>query len=130
MYTYTQYRRRFVFCGNEILRYSAKYPSFDKNGEITEFYKKLSNECELFCEQNKFNELCESLKANVKSLKKATCQQYTYSFCSEISEISEDVVSILLTVCFYRSKNDIILSFSEEQRWSLTTNMIMRTSKN
>lgn len=129
MYTYTQYCRRFVFEGNELLKFSAKYPLLDQNNEINEFYKSLAQKCELFCEQNKFFELCESFKKDKEEQKFQIDQRYTYIFDAQISAISEEFVSILLSVNFYRSKNNPILFFSDEQTWSLIDNMMLRADK-
>ena len=129
MYTYRQYCRRFIFEGNEILRFFAKYPSFDKNTEITEFYEKLAKECELFCEQNKFPELCEFFKSEKRDQKNPVHQTYTYRFCAQISDISEESTSVLLSVTFYRTRNEPILSFSDKQKWCLASNMMLKNDK-
>ena len=130
MYTYMQYCRRFIFEGNEILRLSVKYPSLDKNTKINEFYQKLATECEIFCEKIKFFELCESFKREKAEQKAPIYQKYTYNFCAQISDISDENVSILLSVSFYRSKNEPILSFSDTQKWCLTTEMLLSSNKN
>ena len=130
MYTYKQHCRRFVFEGNEILRFCAKYPSLDDNSEISAFYEKLAKECEIFCEKIKFSELCEKFNKEKKVQNTSINQKYTYSFYAQISDISDDVVSILLSIIFYRTKNEPILSFSDKQQWCSITNMIIKKDKN
>lgn len=129
MYTYRQHCRRFIFEGNELLRFSAKYPSFDENTEITEFYEGLAKQCELFCEQSKFSEICEIFKGEKKGEKDLFQQRYTYNFCAQVSEISKESASILLSVTFYRTKNEPLLSFADTQKWCLATNMMQKNDK-
>ena len=123
MYTYTRRCRRFIFGGNEILRFSASYPIIEASPEIGEFYASLAASCENFCEREKFPELCEP-SASVGE--KRLARRYNYSFSAEVEEISEKIVRIRLDVTLFRSKSEPLASFSDTQLWSHENGMMIR----
>ena len=129
MYTSTKYCRRFLFDGNEILRYYSSFPNIENNPEINKFYETLSKEYELFCENEEFPRLCKSFRDRDNNPKKLPYQRYSYSFSAEISEHCGDILKICLSIRVCRSKNDIILFFSDEQIWSLNTNLILKPTR-
>lgn len=124
MHQCTVKHRRFVFEGNELLRFSSSVPSFEGYSQIGEFYAELSARCESWCEEVKFPELCEKLRAQRKE-GRGLPRRVAYSLRASVTRELEDTAEVLLEVSLSESARDTTPLYSDTQLWQMSLQSLM-----
>ena len=105
-------RGRLYEGGNERLRYKIELPCFEKCEKINEFYSETLNNCELFCKEKLFGELCGD---SVEKEKK----RYSYELNFRVTHNDGKTVSLLLKArlaCGWECLHECVVAMN----WSVT----------
>ncbi len=116
MYTYTKRCRRFIFGGNELLRFSASLPCFEERASLTSFYRSVADNCETWCETELFPLICR--EAPITDI---NFRRQLYSFEAEVTYSSDELICILAKVTLSQGRNRILSRFEDAQIWRTDT---------
>ena len=118
MQEYTVKHRRFVFEGNEVLRFSSSVPKFEGYENIEGFYSELSGLCERWCEEVKFPELCERLRAERREGSPLP-RRMIYRFDAKVTELADGIAEVRIEVSLSHSARNAVPQYTDTQRWEL-----------
>ena len=124
MQEYTVKRRRFVFEGNDLLRFSSSVPKFEGYEEISGFYAELSALCERWCEEVKFPELCEILRRE-RGEGRALPRRMLYSLSAKVTDNSDKTAEVRIEVFLSNSARDAAPRYTDTQLWDLSTQSLL-----
>lgn len=120
MYTYTKRCRRFVFGGNELLRFSSSTPVFERHMSITSFYESIAHNCEAWCETVLLPRITEEMPKTDMNFRRQL-----YSFDSEVTYVSDESICILSRISLSYSKSRILYRFEDAQIWQRNTESLV-----
>ena len=124
MQEYTVKRRRFVFEGNDLLRFSSSVPKFEGYEQIGGFYAQLSELCERWCEEVKFPELCEILRRD-RAEGRALPRRMLYSLNARVTQSSDKTAEVRIEVFLSDSARDTAPRYTDTQLWELSTQSLL-----
>ncbi|MBQ9112045.1 MAG: hypothetical protein IJY08_00525 [Clostridia bacterium] len=98
--------------------YIASLPAISEKPRITDFYRRIADECAVFCQKKLFDSIGN------------TDHQYTYRLTCKPAP-DGDRLSIALTASLYdKTSRKIIYTHTEEHLWDTELQMMVRQIKN
>lgn len=122
MYRYIKRRRKFIIEGNEVLRAVISYPEVEGCETVSNFYADIADRCERWCEEVCLPHISQSATEVIRP--SAPCP--TYRFCAEVTECSEELISITLTVSLTRGRSELSKNYSDTQTWDLRYQLLKK----
>ena len=129
MYSYIKKNKTFRLASNDILRFTAKYPSFDVCEAPKKLYAQLAESALGWCETEEYPRLCSLLEEKRKAGGSYAFSPTIYSFAATVLDCDERSAEIKLTVTIYKERQAPSHSFEHSALWSLEHGLIRKKRK-
>lgn len=127
MYSYIKNAKALRFGSNEILKFTAKYPSFAESKAPEELYAKLADEAFNWCKTEEYPLLCSVFEEKKKE--RSPFSRYCYNFTATVQDSDESFATVKLTVVLHEERHLPIFRFEENTIWSLEHGLICKKRK-
>ena len=121
--------KTFRLASNDILRFTAKYPSFDVCEAPKKLYAQLAESALGWCETEEYPRLCSLLEEKRKAGGSYAFSPTIYSFAATVLDCDGRSAEIKLTVTIYKERQAPSHSFEHSALWSLEHGLIRKKRK-